>query len=788
MPSSPLPRTRRSLDFFSFWALLITIGAALVAVVPASIASVAVVKPFVIMVGALVSLALFILARLTRGNVVFPATILLAALWLPVIAYGLSAAFSGVPFAGALWGAAFEADTVGMMLAATVLGTLAALQVRRAEQYQMFFRVGAYIFGAVVLTGIVTVVVGQFTTIVSPAFSLLGTFRDLAAFLGLGVIVILMAFRFLEPKDCTRRSLMAGVVGALFLLAIANVTLVWLLVALVSLGLFVEAIMRRSSSAVDADLEDVTVIDEAFAESDEKNHSPVFPLAVLAISLFFLIGSALGGALASGLHVNLLNVRPSWQSTLSVAKEAYATSPMFGSGPNTFGVEWLRHRDAALNSTVFWNVDFASGIGFIPTAFVTTGLLGVLAWVVFLGLGIVLGLRMLLVRAPQDALTRYMAVVSFVGFVYLAAIALFDLPNVALIALSFVFAGVFASTMRFAANGKQWGIMFSRSPRVGFVIVFLLTILLLSSVAAAYALIGRGIAAVNVTRAATALSAAELDKADSAAQAAISFAPSAMAYRVEVGVANARLAAIVSSSTMDRTQAQQAYQEALSAGINAALTATNLDSNNYQNWLALGNLYAQAVPLGVSGAYESAKTAYQKAQALNPTNPEILYILAQLDISHKDPQAAEANLRAAIALKQDYTNAIFLLSQIEVQNGNVKDALASALAAAYFTPNNPNILFQVGILYAAQGELANAATALSAAVAANPQFANARYFLAAVYAKLGDTASALVQVQAIADMSPDNAAAVATQLAALRAGTNPFPADLLSAPSTPVQQ
>ena len=200
----------------------------------------------------------------------------------------------------------------------------------------------------------------------------------------------------------------------------------------------------------------------------------------------------------------------------------------------------------------------------------------------------------------------------------------------------------------------------------------------------------------------------------------------------------------------------------------------------------LGNLYAQAVPLGVASAYDSAKAAYDKAKELNPTNPQIPYILAQLNIANKNNSGAKDDLKAAIALKQDYTAAIFLLSQLEVQDGNVKDALAAALAAAYFTPNDPNILFQVGILRAASNDLPGAVEALSLAVEANPQFANARYFLSAVYAKQGDFSNALEQMKAIADLSADNAKAVETQLASLENGKNPFPANLLTITPAPV--
>lgn len=774
-------RPHRSLEVFSIWALLATVAVALFVFIPSSSVPFTTTKAFVLAAGALITLALYILARLSRGNVILPPFALVGALWLPVVAYALSAAFSGTSFANALWGAGLEPDTLGLMLAVAVLGTMAALVLRRPEHYRLFLVVGAWAFMVLVAVEVLTVLVGQFAPkIISPAFSVVGSVSDLASVLGLGVIGVLIALRELEIEERARRALIASGVAATVLLAVANSSLVWILIALVSLGLFVESVMQRGSQRRDTDLDDVAVIDEEPLMADEGKRSLVLPLATLAISLFFLIGGTLGGALASALNVNEVNVRPSWQSTFSVGNKVLSSAPAFGSGPGTFGADWLKYRDASLNSTVFWNIDFTSGIGFIPTSFVTTGLVGILAWVAFLALFVVFGLRMLILRAPQDAFVRYVSMFSFLASLYLFTVAVFDLPNVVVLSLAFVFAGLFASTMRFSARGVQWGVIFSRSPRLGFVIVFSLTILLLAQVVAAYTLVGRYIAASQLSAAGSALSSGNLDAAERAVQNSVSFAPSAAAYQIASGIAATRLNQIVSSSTMPAAAAQKAFQEALSAGINAALTATSLAPSDYQNWLALGNLYAQAVPLNVESAYDSAKTAYDKAQALNPTNPQIQYILAQLNIANKNTKAAEENLKAAIALKRDYTAAIFLLSQLEVQDGNVKDALASALAAAYFQPNEPNILFQVGILYAAQADYTNAALALSAAVGANPQFANARYFLSAVYAKQGNFENALSEMQAIADMSPENAKAVATQLEALKAGRNPFPANLLT--------
>lgn len=786
-PSVVAPR-RSSLEAWNVYALVITLVASAIIVIPSASFPFAATKSSLLAAGAIITLALYILARLGRGNVVLPPLALVGALWLPALAYALSAVFSGSSFSSAFWGTALETDTFGFMLVVALLGTLASLVLRRPEQYRSALSILA--LGAVALAAIqaIVIIVGQFApNTISPTYPIIGSFEDLAAVLGLGIIGVLITLRFLDLSEKARRYVVAGGTLALVVLVVANSSLVWTLLALVSLGLFVESVMRRRSSSADADLDETMVVDELPNTADSGDHSLALPLIVLAVSLFFLIGGTLSGALASTLHVDVITVRPSWQSTISVGSEVYKSSPIFGAGPGTFGVEWLKHRDPSLNATRFWNTDFNSGIGFIPTSFVTTGIIGALAWLVMFGLFFYIGIRMLVMRAPEDAYVRYAAILSFIAMVYLFAVALFGLPGTIVLALAFVFAGIFASTMRYARQGTQWGIIFSRSPRVGFVIVFSLTLLLLASVVAAYTLVGRYIAAVQLARAEAAYSAGDPNVSESALQSSIAFAPSVAAYQLQAGLANASLARIAASSTMTAATAQQAFQATLSSGINAALTATRLDPSNYQNWILLGNMYAQAVPLKVSGAYESAKTAYDKASTLNPTNPQIPFTLAQLDIANKDNKSAETALKSAISLKQDYTAAILLLSQLEVQDGNVKDALASALSAAYFTPNDPNILFQVGVLSAASGDLSGAANALAAAVAASPNFANAHYFLSAIYAKQGDVGSALKEMRAIADMSADNAKAVATQLAELEAGRSPFPANLLTVSPPPAK-
>lgn len=771
------------------WVLLATVGAALLIVTPGFATPAIITKTFLLAAGTLLTLALFIIARLSRGNMVLPPLALVGALWLPVLGYLGAALFSGMSFTQALWGVSLEVDTLGLMLLVALLGTLTALIVRRREQYQTFVRGGALVFGAVTLIQLVVLGIGQVSPeTVNPGYSVLGTYYDLALFLGLGVVGALITLRFAELSMRGRRYLVGVTIGALVVLAAANVSFVWVALALVALGLFIEAALMRRPSADDSnEFEEVAVIEETAVEDKVHPNAMLVSLPVLVVAVFFLFGNTLGAALADALAVNTVSVNPSWQATTDVARNVYEQSLFFGSGPGSFGAEWLKYRDPSLNTTVFWNTDFVSGVGVIPTSFATTGLLGAITWVVFFGLFIWLGLRMLLRRTPEDSYIRYVAVLSFVGTLYLFAAAIFLLPSALLVGLAFVSAGLFASTMRLATGAEQRGIIFAKSPRIGFVIVFTLTLVLFASILVAYTLVGRYLSLVQLTNANIAFRENNIARASTLVQSSISFMPSAVAYQAQANIALVELRQIAASTTIPAADAQKAFQATLSAGINAALTATRLAPTDYKNWLALGNLYAQAVPLNVSGAYESAKTAYDKAKELHPTSPEIPYIRAQLHIAHKDSAAAEEELKVAIALKQDYLNAIFLLSQLKVQEGRVQEALDAALAAAYFAPNDPNILFQVGVLRAAQQNYVGAAEALQAAIVANSEFANARYFLAAVYARQREYPKAVEQLEKIRSFTESNAAIVDPLIAQLTAGKNPFPANLLTIGQPDVQ-
>ncbi|MGE5541327.1 MAG: tetratricopeptide repeat protein, partial [Bacillota bacterium] len=780
---------RFSFDTAAIWALIVAGGLASVAFIPVQTIPFIYTKISVLAIGGLVALVFYILARLRRGNVIVPPMALLGAAWIVPLAYLLSSLFSGVSFGSAFFGTDLESDTFGFVVLMAALATLTALAFRRGPHYRAFFKGAAIVYALVLVAQVAFVLVGKIApSVVTPTVNLVGTFTDLGMVVGLGIVLSLLALRFLTITGRFRLFLyVAGGVG-LAVLALVNSQLIWGLVALVALGLFIESIMKKRGDADDSDFDGVAVVsgERMIDAPDTESSSLAAPLVTLLISIFFLIGgSTIGNALVTAFNASVLDVRPSWQSTFDVGSHTFATSPIFGSGPGTFGQQWLKFRDQSLNNTIFWNIDFTSGIGYIPTSFVTTGVIGVLAWLAFLGLFLFFGIRALLFRTPSDAFMRYVSLASFTGAAYVLVLSILTVPGPMVLMIGYLMLGVFISSLRYGRERREFGVIFARSPRIGFVIVFGLTLLLLASVVAAYVVVERYLADVSYANATVKYASGDLAGATTAVNRSILFAPSERAYQLAAAIGIGRMRQIVADTTLAPSDAQQQFQAALTGGIQAGATATRLWPKNYQNWVMLGNVYETVVPLNIEGAYENAKAAFEQAETLSPTNPTLPFTMAQLEIAKGNAQAAEDDLGKAITLKRDYTQAIFLLSQLQAQEGKAKEALQAAEAAAYFAPNDPTVLFQVGILRSANGNTDGAIEALSKAVQINPQYANAHYFLGVMYAIKGQYDKALTELSTVAAYSPENEKAVADDIAALKAGKNPFPASRLGALGIP---
>ena len=75
---------------------------------------------------------------------------------------------------------------------------------------------------------------------------------------------------------------------------------------------------------------------------------------------------------------------------------------------------------------------------------------------------------------------------------------------------------------------------------------------------------------------------------------------------------------------------QQRFESATLNGVNAALTATQLDPTEPTNWRILGRLYGILAVAGVEGAVDSAREAFAQARVYDPQNPSAALLEAQV--------------------------------------------------------------------------------------------------------------------------------------------------------------
>lgn len=781
------------------WALIIAAAALPVFFIPLGSFPFVFTKSMFFVVFGVGALMLYILTRLRRGSIIIPPLTIIGALWLVPISLLISSAFSSSSFTDNFFGSQLDSTTTGFVLIGVLVATVFALAFRKKEQFVTLAKALFFGYGAVLLLQLILLILSfgllsSFGVSVPGTASVLGSMSDLAVFFGGGVIALLVTLQTIALSKKWRLSVYGALILSLFFLVLANFTLVWIALGIFALALFIQGMLKQGTDTSE-NLEGVKALystQEAplGGEHNAKRMSTqslILSLSVLALSLIFVIGgNTLGNVIAQSAGTDQALVRPSWKATLSIAQNVYKENPLVGTGPHTFAQEWLQFKPQKINTSPFWNIDFITGVGYLPTIVAVTGFVGALAWVLFFLAYLVFGFRALVLSRAKGTLFS-LSITSFLIGIYLWGITIVYVPSVTLLALAFMAVGVFVATLRFGSNEtKEWGIFFARSPRIGFAIVFFLTLVLLASIVALFFVGERYIGAVYLGRATQEAQQGNFDSARRHLARAVQLVPRDSEYRLSVALDQNDLTKVLNDTSLSKEEAQNSFQKLLATSVQNAILATQLDPNNYQNWMTLGNVYQSVVPLGIDGSYKNAKTAYERAQKLNPNNPQILLVQAQLEIAQKNNDAARELLNKAIAMKRDYVPAIFLLSQLEVQEGNTKEALASAEAAAFFQPNDQNVLLQVALLRQATGDIQGAIAVLERIVRINPSFANARYLLASLYANTGNLDAAREQLQAIADLSEENAKAVASQLQDLRDGKNPFPKPSEFNGSTPV--
>lgn len=733
----------------------------------------------------LIAFCLWVIARLKDGRFVIPFPLLFFALFVIVVIFALSSLLSA-SVVSSLFGQGLEVGTTLNLLILSLFAFLVAVLFRAKEQIFASYLAFLASFFLVALFHVLRLFLGPdflslgiFTDTVS---NTVGKWNDLGVFFGVSTVLSLVTLEFLSLNWLFKTLIYISLALSLFFLAVVNFSMVWFVIGLFSLIFLVYIISFSSSRKSEGD--SLNTLEEGTEEGSAPvsggaqplRRVPIPSLVVLLISVIFVLaGNTLGNRIGTALHISQIEVRPSWNATLEVARHTLVESPLLGSGPNEFTSEWLKYKPDGVNGTVFWNVDFNYGIGLIPTLLATTGILGALAWVLFFLLFLYAGFKAIL-SDFSDALSRYLITSSFLSALFLWIFTIFYIPSLTIFFLAFFFTGLFVASLTIARAQSVKIISFGSDPRAGFVSVLLLILFLVGGVTLGYVLAQKYAAAVFFQQGVAAFNTeGNIEKSEKLITQAVALSPLDLYYRFLTELDLVRMNAVLNkkpgAASAESVRAE--FQTLLGAALLNARQAVAQGPEHYENLTTLGRVYEAVVPLKIEGAYENARTAYMEALALNPKSPAIHLTMARLEVAKGDNGKARENISLALKEKNNYTEAIFLLSQIDAAEGNIKAAISSAEAASTIAPNDSSIFFQLGILKFTDKDYRGSTTALERAVTLNPVYANAKYFLGLSYQKLGRVAEAIKEFTELKTTNPDNKE-IDLILANLKAGRDPF--------------
>lgn len=724
-------------------------------------------KMNLLQIGVVLAFIIWLIVCLREGALSFPKTIILAALALVPFATFVSGIFSA-QVRVSLFGSGTEIATFTSSVLFFLLAMLAAVYFRDIKRVALLYRglfIGAFIVALFQIARFVGgpnfLSLGLFG---NPTDNLLGKWNDLGLFFGAIALLAVFSLQFLSLNGFKKLGLYVALVVSVAFLATIDFSLAWVLLGVCSLAAFVYGLsFGRADNNTGAT-----------GTNGVRKHLPLLSLVIAIISIIFLLpGGSFTNAIAAKLNIQHIEVRPSWSATYDITRATLKEDPFLGVGPNRFANQWLLEKPAGVNETLFWNSDFNFGIGIIPSAAVTTGLLGIVAWLIFFAVFLYAGGRGALLQYDNRR-ERFYVFSSFFLALYFWCAAIFYVPGIALYTFAFLFTGVCIASLSRTGVVAVRTLSFANNPRLGFLSVLIIVILVITSIVGEYMLgqrfasvyfFGKGLAAANVS--------GDMERAEKFVGRATGLYTSDVYYRALSEIHIARLGAILSQKDLGKDTLRAQFQDGLGNSISSARAAVDFDESNYLNWLALGRVYEAVIPLGIEGAYENADAAYKEAIARNPEGPAMQLILARMELTKGDTAKARGYLTFALQKKTNYTEAIFLLSQIEADAGNIREAIAQTERASLIAPNDVGVFFQLGFLRYKNNDYGGAISALERAVILNPVYANAKYFLGLSYAKIGKQTDAIAQFKDIALLNPGNNE-VENILKNLRAGNDPL--------------
>jgi tetratricopeptide (TPR) repeat protein len=738
-------------------------------------------------------------ARLRDGKLVIPKSFLLFVTFLLVVQFIIAAIVSPTPLIS-FTGSGYDLGTVNsfavlfllMFLSSVVFSTRDRILSLYASfvlsgTLIMVYHLARHFFGVDFLS------FGIFTSDIS---SPIGKWNDMAAMMGAIMLLLLTTLYFFPQNKALRLPAYAMFAAGLFLLLLIDFTILWLILFVLLLTLCALAVYEGEQSHKQA-LRETSEAGGVAHKSVHKrivHHLPMLAVVLLVVSFVFGSGlstlpwgkdnATLGHVLQKTLHsASYSEVVLTPGLTYDIIKASITESPFFGSGPNRFSSTFLLNKSSSINRSPFWDSSFDFGTGRIPTYFSTTGIIGTLLWILFIGTILMKGRKVMKLFA-KDRIASYLAFSLFLMTLYFWSLAFFYIPNVSIFALTFLFTGALIAFLVGEGVVGVYNVSFEGNTRLSFVITPIVIILLVGTIASGVLLYRQVSSLVAFRDSQVAISAGNIELGQANLLRANSLSERDIYQRSLSNIGLLNLTNLAKQDLPSEEIAVKANQFVNDAR-GYAERAVTLDPTNFENYLQLGSVYDTLGSLGIQNTVQLARQNYEQALQLNPKSPRILFVLARLEYISGDHAKAKDYLHKALAERPNYLEAVSFLTQLELQDKNPDGAIGALQASVAAEPSNFLLRFALGYLEYVKRDYLDAIGQFETAVILNPAYADAKYFLGLSYAHTNRTSDAIQQFTDVQTLNPDNKE-VTTILRNLKAGRGAFDVGY-TAPTQPVE-
>jgi tetratricopeptide (TPR) repeat protein len=746
-------------------------------------------KAFLLTLGVIIAFLGFLFASLKAGRFsIAKHPITIAILALPLIYYLSS--LRANPSSLSLFGYSIETGTFGFMLLSASIFIVIIASFSDSTRVAWGLKAIIFSLSVAAVFAVIKIFFGagafEWGVFLGKMGNPVGNWTDLAVAMALLAIFVAFALEMVEMKKPTKFVLYVVFIFSIFVLAVVGFSTIYpfLLVISIAMLAYFWAVERKFESNPPLPIDAMTPSFSVDSDRSDRLHNISWPALVLCIlSLIFVINPSfsssrlsLSESIANRFGIQNVDVRPSFATTLSVSRAVLTEDTFLGSGPNTFGRDWLRHRPLAVNDTPFWSAIFRHGIGFIPTQISSTGAFGILIWLVFLIFLLQLGVKVIR-RMPDGKLERFAVISTLLSIIFLWGMSFVYPPSFVILFVVFIISALFVASCR--ASGVISNLDFSISSSVGrkLVSVGVVALVVIGSISVAFTVFDKVVGAYYFERAVNLSNNSEvsLDEIESLVNRAIDYSREDVYYGALARVNFAKARAATTDTSRSIEENQRIFGESIQASILAADAATKVNPSGHQNWVLLGSIYGELVPsaIAVPGAYEKAKSSFLMAVKHNPYSPEIPLLLARVELDYGNNAEARASIADSLSLKRDYVPALLFIANLDIKENNIAKAIESAEMASLFSPANAELSFEVGLLKYANEDFSGARDSFLRAIAIASNYANARFYLGLSLARLGEIDLAVRELEAVLSTNPDSEE-VSEIVARLKAGENIF--------------